>query len=123
MYEILIVTQNKEALADFAQSLKASKVDLVWANSGALAMEAVKTRKTDLVVIDRNIADMAPLELIARLIVINAMINTALISDLSPHEFHEATEGLGILAQLPPEPGPDQAEKLLDRLKSIMGAV
>ena len=33
------------------------------------------------------------------------MINSAAVSSLSPEKFHEASEGLGILPQLPPRPG------------------
>lgn len=47
---------------------------------------------------------------------INAMVNTAVVSPLSDEEFHEASEGLGILVRLPLEPGADEACELLRRL-------
>jgi hypothetical protein len=54
-----------------------------------------------------------------KLLSINPMINCAAVSPL-PHEaFHEASEGLGVLAQLPVAPGKPDAEKLLRHLKDI----
>ncbi|OGP62327.1 MAG: hypothetical protein A2V65_05270 [Deltaproteobacteria bacterium RBG_13_49_15] len=42
------------------------------------------------------------------------------LDSLSPHDFHEASEGLGILMQLPPAPEKLDAEKLLKHLKTIL---
>ena len=36
-----------------------------------------------------------------------------------PGDFHEASEGLGILMQLPVDPGKKEADQLLDHLKRI----
>ena len=47
------------------------------------------------------------------------MINSAAVSPLSPEEFHEASEGLGVLVQLPVDPGKFEAEDLLKRLKNL----
>jgi polyhydroxyalkanoate synthesis regulator phasin len=47
------------------------------------------------------------------------MINCASISHLLPEEFHEVSEGLGLMAQLPMEPGKEHVEKLLQRLRDI----
>jgi hypothetical protein len=51
----------------------------------------------------------------------NAMINQAVVSRLTPEEFHETSEGLGIMAQLPPKPDAGQAKMLMETLKSITG--
>jgi hypothetical protein len=48
------------------------------------------------------------------------MINCAAISSLSHKDFHEASEGLGVLMQLPESPGRDDAAKLLEHLKTIL---
>ena len=47
------------------------------------------------------------------------MINCAVVSTLSSADFHEASEGLGILMQLPAEPGKKEADQLLEHLKKI----
>jgi hypothetical protein len=62
---------------------------------------------------------MPGLDLVRRLLPINALINTAVISDLPPETFHEASEGLGIMAQLPPNPTTSNAREFWDRLKRM----
>ena len=42
------------------------------------------------------------------------------LSDMDPDEFHEATEGLGILMPLPTFPKADDAERLLKALAGVM---
>jgi len=47
------------------------------------------------------------------------MITCASVSSLSPEDFHEASEGLGLMAQLPIQPGKEHAEELLQRLRYL----
>ena len=51
------------------------------------------------------------------------MINCAAVSSLTSEDFHEAGEGLGILMQLPVEPGQEYADMLLEQLKSILNTM
>jgi hypothetical protein len=51
---------------------------------------------------------------------VNAMVNTAVVSPLADEEFHEVSEGLGILSRLPKEPGESDAAELLCKLKKIL---
>ena len=64
---------------------------------------------------------MSGLELARGLIKVNALINCALVSDLESEEFHQATEGLGLIAQLPRHPDKKQALMLLEALARISG--
>ena len=73
----------------------------------------------DLVVADEGLGDMTGLELAGKILSVNPMINCASVSRLSPEEYHEASEGLGVLAQLPIKPGKKHAEELVQRLKYI----
>jgi len=57
------------------------------------------------VIIDHNLPDIPGLDLVRRLLPINAMINTVVISDLSQRIFTMPTRGLGEMAQLPLGPG------------------
>jgi hypothetical protein len=68
---------------------------------------------------DERLRDSTGLALAASLLKVNPMINCASVSCLSPENFHEASEGLGIIAQLPIHPGKEHAESLLDRLRQI----
>jgi hypothetical protein len=62
---------------------------------------------------------MSGLELIRRILPVNALIPTVVLSDLAPDAFHEAAEGLGIAAQLPPHPAARDAEDMLRRLRRL----
>ena len=53
---------------------------------------------------------------------VNAMVNTAVVSPLSDEEFHEASEGLGILGRLPDHPGMSDSGELLHKLRTVLGA-
>ena len=63
---------------------------------------------------------MTGLEFIKTVIAIKPMINCAAVSSFLPDDFHEVSEGLGILMQLPVNPGHKYAGKLLERLNKIL---
>jgi DNA-binding response OmpR family regulator len=120
MHRILIVTTDRDSLSPFAASLEEShEAQVAWAPSGAAAIADVTKHPPLGVIIDENLPDMPGLDLVRRLLPINALINTVVISDLPPDIFHEAGEGLGIIAQLPSKPTPSDARTLLARLKRI----
>ena len=48
------------------------------------------------------------------------MVNCAAVSSLLPDDFHQVSEGLGILMKLPAKPGPEYAKELLEHLKNIL---
>ena len=121
MLHILVVTTRPAALQDFLAALtEAGEIDVKLAASGAATLEAA-TVPPDLVIVDSQVPDTDPLPLIHRLLLANAMINTAVISSLAAEEFHEASEGLGVLQQLPDPPGARDAAPLLDKLRRILG--
>jgi hypothetical protein len=70
-------------------------------------------------VTDEKLGDMTGIEFARRLLSVNPVINCASVSPLSPKDFHEASEGLGLLAQLPIRPGEEDAKDLLQRLKNL----
>ncbi len=123
MHRILIVTPQRKSLSSFSEALEESQdVQVAWAESGQSAIADVIKHPPLGVIIDENLLDMPGLELVRRLLPINALINTVIISEL-PHEaFHEASEGLGILAQLPPKPTSADASSILERLKRMASA-
>ena len=74
-------------------------------------------------IIDIELPDTEPLPLVQELLTVNAMVNTAVVSPLTEEEFHEASEGLGILAHLPLRPGRSDAAELLRKLRQILGLI
>ena len=86
-------------------------------------MVAVAEAPVDLVVADETLDDMTGEALARKLVAANPLINCALVSALAPKAFHEATEGLGILMQLPPAPQQSDGEELMARLNQILDIV
>ena len=120
MIKILLVTSEREPFSEFAKMLKQKDdVELSWASTGQEALEAISDNPVDLVTVNENIGDMTGIEFMKNLLAINPMINCAAVSPLSHEDFHEASEGLGVLAQLPVSPGKPDVENLLKRLNDL----
>jgi len=120
MIKILLVTSERDPFSEFAAVLKQKDdVELSRAATGQEALEAISDNPVDLVVVNENIGDMMGIEFMKKLLQTNPMINSAAVSPLAPEEFHEASEGLGVLMQLPVSPGKLDAENLLRRLNDL----
>lgn len=118
--QLLFVTTRQNRFAAMQAEIEARNGSVAWATSGLKALEELKKSPTDLVVVDEDLGDMPGLAFIERLVAVNPMINCALVSSLSEKAYHEASEGLGILMQLPIEPGRGDAGRLMDHLNQIM---
>lgn len=120
LIKILLVSRDKVSLSAFNACLETNQVQTAWAESGTNAIVEIAEECFDLVVTDENLGDMTGLEFIKKVISKNPLVNFAAVSSLSPADFHEASEGLGILMQLPVRPDQEQTEKLLRQLKTIL---
>jgi DNA-binding response OmpR family regulator len=124
MLRILLVTTHREATDPFVSALSSDpevRLDLVGSRSEVLGRSGADS--PHLVILDAELPDLRPMSFIAELLMANAMINTAVISPLSEEEFHEASEGLGVLARLPLAPDKEDAEELLRKLRKIVGLI
>ena len=122
MLNIILATARPEGMAAFVEALSSDTgVHLKRVYSGTEALAAVRAACPHLVVVDSDLPDIDPLGLVQKLLMVNAMINTAVISPLTEEEFHEASEGLGVLSRLPVEPGPSDAAVLLHKLRRVLG--
>ncbi len=120
MLRVLLVSSVRENLTGFAAGLSAdAEVSLGWAESGKTALEIARTEHPHLVVIDEALADAAPLDLVIRLLAVDAMINTVVVSAAPDEEFHQMSEGLGVVARLAPRPGPEEAVETLASLRRL----
>jgi len=120
MLKLLLVSPNKASLSGLASALvEHGDVDLSWAESGEKALEIASDTAIDLVVTDERLGDMTGLEFAGRLLSVNPIINCASVSHLSLEDFHEVSEGLGLMAQLPIQPGKEDAEELLQHLRHL----
>jgi DNA-binding NarL/FixJ family response regulator len=124
MLRIVVATDRPQALQAFTTALSSNpEVRLKCVGTGAEALEAVRVSAPQLVIIDKNLCDSNPLELVRKLLKVNAMVNTAVVSSLSEDEFHAVSEGLGVLGRLPAEPGEQDVVDLLRRLKTVLGEI
>lgn len=122
MLKLLLVSRDDDSLSGLSSALGGrDDIELEISASGEQALARLSGKAVDLVVADEDLGDMTALDFSARLLKINPMINCAVVSTLSQEEFHEASEGLGIMAQLPKQPGAEDAERLIQTLKRIKG--
>jgi DNA-binding NarL/FixJ family response regulator len=122
MLHIILTTARPQALKAFAAALASDpEVNLQCVTSGAEALEAAHATAPHLVIIDADLPDATPLNLVQKLLLVNAMVNTAVVSTLSDEEFHEVSEGLGVLGRLPNDPGMSDASEMLHKLRSVLG--
>lgn len=116
----LLVTPDRTTLAELSLAIEARGGFISWAASGRQALANLSQTTVDLVVADETLGDMTGLEFIRRVIAVNPMINCAVVSSLSPAAYHEASEGLGILMPLPPNPGEAEGQRLMANLKQVL---
>jgi DNA-binding response OmpR family regulator len=120
MLSILLVGKNPEALASLADQLSQREgIAVSRASSGKDAWDILGKSKVDVVVTDEKLADGDSLPFVKDLTKQQPLINCAMVSSLSPEDFHEATEGLGVFMQLPVDPGAEEAVKMMELLESI----
>ncbi len=120
MIRIMLVSKEPEALGGLARGLKKrDDIDLIHVGSKEEVLGRVEEGGIDVVVTDAQLPDKEPLSLVTELMKKQPLINCAMVSTLSPEDFHEYTEGLGVFMQLPLNPGEGEAEKMLEILNSI----
>lgn len=121
MITILLISTSNNTLSGLASGLKRyDEIELFQADSGQKALGMISGKNFDLVVADENIADMTGLEFAEKLVTVNPITNCAVVSHLSAEDFHEASEGLGVLMQLPVQPDEKQAQGLVSYLKKVL---
>jgi response regulator RpfG family c-di-GMP phosphodiesterase len=123
MIKIMLASRDQTSLAALRAGLAKSDARIIRAESGGIGLSMIAEDDFDLVVADENLGDMTGLEFIKAIVAKRPMVNCAAVSSLTPADFHEASEGLGILMQLPIRPGPEHAEKLLEQLKNILNTL
>jgi two-component SAPR family response regulator len=122
MLKLLLVSNNIESLSDFSSTLEENgKNEILSTKTCDAALKLIKDNAIDLVITDEEIGDMSGLEFAKRLISSSPMTNCVAVSSLSEKDFHEASEGLGLMDHLPANPGRSDAEILLNTLRRIKG--
>ena len=122
MLKLLFVSNRIESISEFVSALKENdKNELLYTESGETALKLIKDSAIDLVITDEEVGDMSGLDFARRLISSSPMTNCAAMSSLPEKEFHEASEGLGLMNHLPANPERSDAEDVLKNLRRIKG--
>lgn len=120
MSNILLVSKESAALADLAEALiKKKESDVAHVASGGEAFSLLRANRADVVIAAEVLSDGPALSFVKELMRKHPLTNCAMVSSLSPVDFHELTEGLGLFMQLPRDPGAREAEKIIQFLDSI----
>jgi DNA-binding NarL/FixJ family response regulator len=120
MLKILLATPQQERFKVLQSELSLRHpTDFCHAADGQAALDAVLKMDVHLVVVDEDLGDMPGVELVRRLLGVNALIHSVLVSTESPEDFHEHTEGLGVLMALPKNCGAAEAVRLIEGLKGL----
>ena len=94
-------------------------VALIPVATGAAGLEKLQGKPLDLVIVDEQLDDMSGIDFVKKLVAINPLANTAIVGSQPDEVFHEDTEGLGVLMQLPPHPTKKDADQLLGIIAKI----
>lgn len=120
MFKILLAAADTSSFGDFKIALEESGENQVnFVESGQAALDKLAESSVDLAIADEELGDMTAMEFAGKLLMVNPMINCALVSSLSEEDFHETSEGLGVLARLPKNPGRQDSENIMAKLKKI----
>ena len=121
MNKYLLISESADNFKNIDKVFSSKeKAEIHYALTSADALDKVKNNFYTLVICDKSLPDYNGKDLIEDIIKINAMINTALVSTLSDDDFHEYTEGLGILKKIPENPSEKDAQELYDHLQKVL---
>ena len=102
----------------FAASL-AQKAEVIRCQSGREAMLIAEREELAAVCVNSELTDSSGMDFVHDFARIHPLTNCALQSGLSAEDFHEATEGLGLVMQIGEMPGAGEADRLLEILSAI----
>ncbi len=120
----VFASRDKEIFSSVEQALIKNHMDIEWIESGKKLLSLLSNptdKKIGLVIIDGNLPDENARDLVEQVIMQAPMTNCVATSALSPEDFHESFEGLGVLMQLPLKPNAQDAQNLVTHLNKILG--
>lgn len=118
--QIMLVSRERERLASLASGLwTLAETEIHQASSRTEVMELLQEKGIALVVIDEQLTDMSGLDLAKMVARQHPFVNCILVDGQPPEIFHEQTEGLGVLMQLPSPPEMADAKSIMTHLTAI----
>lgn len=117
----IVLAGGEVRFEKFEAALEGKVGGLYRDESGEAVLQRIAAESIQIVAVDEQLSDMDGLALVNRIAEKHPFVDTALVSTLSEHDFHEETEGLGVMTQLPSPPSGESAEKLIAHYRLIWG--
>lgn len=118
--DILLISPRPEAWNDLVPLMEANGYTFRHVPTFAEAVACIQVMPPCLTILDLRLESGAMRKVVTDLLMLNASVHTAVVSELEPEAFHEATEGLGILMPLPLTPRPEDMQRLLAALSGVL---
>lgn len=115
---ILLRTGRPAVFAPFVEELERLGCMVTTVADAEACKGSVQGQAPALVVLDSATEEQARQDVIG-IMRVNALVHTAVVSHMAEEAFHDAMEGLGILASLPPTPTADDARRVLRLLTEL----
>lgn len=117
---LLMATENRSFFEPILENLvENGRIQVDWTADAAATLARVKAARPDLLIVDARLEGRDGFELCRKVLQVDAFVNMAAVSDLDDDEFHEASEGLGLVGRLPSRPAVADLERLLDLLDGV----
>lgn len=124
MIQVIVISSDSSTLSRLEKTLKNDpNVRLEKAFTRWKALDLLAENNFDLAFIDEFVGNQAGFEFIEELVVSNPFMNFVLISSLAAEQFHEQTEGLGVMAQLNPVPSERDIQQVIRQYQKIVSLV
>ena len=120
MKKILIITREKSRFSDLSAGFENKGYVVSWGDSAESKWLVPGADQPSVGIIDETVDGQTCFELARKVIKKNVFINLVLVSELPEKKFHDAAEGLGILAHIPLTPESSHAEKIIASLGTLL---
>lgn len=117
---ILLISPRPETWNDLVPALETEGYTFHQVPTFAEAVRYIQATPPCLTILDLRLEGEALRKVVIDLLMLNASVHTAVVSDLEDEAFHEATEGLGILMPLPLTPQSEDIQRLLAALAGVL---
>lgn len=120
LLRIMLAGGARQRLAPLATGLfMNTEAELHQAASSTEAMTLLREKLIGLVIVDEELSDAPGIELVRMVARNHPFVHCVLVSRLPAEDFHELTEGLGVLMQLSSPPQLSEAKAILAQLSAV----
>ena len=120
MLRIIFAAKNYAGFGDLVERLRQEpEIELIPVSTASSVKKTLTEQEIHLIIAAEELEDCSGADCIRKVAMQFPLVHTALCSPLDDKAFHAATEGLGVLLQLPPQPGRVDAERILERMAHI----